>query len=241
MEKEIDRAGYALVLGPQDADRAAAESTLLQGGLAVATATLAEALAIPDLTPPRLMVLDDSTTPEARTAALRQIRHHPPLQGVPLLVLAYDADIDSYSTAITKGAAAYLIKPVDPEELLAVARRLSGWTGHSDKTERRRRLRRPLLMKVEVEVRSRKVKLPGTMVDASGGGCRVELSEEVPKGELVRVILHTHDTTTHLALGAEVRWYNRAPSGVHVIGVRFTGTTAMLAGKLLGFVSSGMT
>ena len=39
----------------------------------------------------------------------------PRLQGVPLVILAYDADIDSYSGAITHGAAAYLVKPVDPE------------------------------------------------------------------------------------------------------------------------------
>ena len=31
------------------------------------------------------------------------------------------------------------------------------------------------------------------------------------------------------------------PSGLHVVGVRFSGTTALLAGKLLGFASTGMT
>jgi hypothetical protein len=96
-------------------------------------------------------------------------------------------------------------------------------------------------MKVEVHVRSRKLKLPGTMLDVSGGGCRVEVAEEVTKGELIRVVLHAHETTTHLALGGEVRWHSLASSGAHLIGVKFTGTTAMLAAKLLGFVSTEMT
>ncbi len=43
------------------------------------------------------------------------MKAHPALQGVPLLILAYDADIDSYSGAITQGAAAYLVKPFDPD------------------------------------------------------------------------------------------------------------------------------
>ena len=59
--------------------------------------------------------------------------------------------------------------------------------------------------------------------------------------DLVRIILHGHEDSTHVALGAEVRWHRVAPSGTHVVGVRFTGTTALLAGKLLGLpVSTGI-
>ena len=34
---------------------------------------------------------------------------------------------------------------------------------------------------------------------------------------------------------------SHASEGVYAIGCRFTGTTALLAGKLLGFVASGLT
>ncbi len=241
MSEDVERQGYALVVGPADADRASAEATLLKGGLVVATATPGETLAIPDLTPPRLVVLDDSTKHEERMHTLKLLRHHPPFVGVPVVVLAYDTGIDSYTAAITKGAAAYLVKPTNAEELQAVARRLSGWAGHSERTERRRRVRRPLLMKVELVIRATKVKLPGTMLDASGGGCRIELRQAVPAGERVRVILHAHETSTHLALGGEVRWHSQARDGSHLIGMKFSGTTAMLAGKLLGFASTGTT
>jgi two-component system chemotaxis response regulator CheY len=241
MTGEADASGYALVVGAPDADRGAVEQALLGSGLSVAAATPGETLAARDLIPPRLVVLDDSGGREDRMGVLRHLLAHPPLQGVPILVLAYDGDVDSFTSAITKGAAAYLVKPVDDAELLAASQRLCDWAGSNDRTEKRRRLRRPLLMKVEVDIRARKLRVPGYMLDASSGGCRVELSEAVAEGEAVRVVLHARDDTTHLALGAQVRWHYLRPSGFHLVGLKFTGTTAMLAGKLLGFASVEMT
>jgi DNA-binding response OmpR family regulator len=235
------RTSYTLVVGPEQGDRAWIEKTLEAAGLEVAVATDEEVRLATDWVPPHLLILDDSGGREDRRARQAFLLRHPNLQGVPLLVLAYDTDIDSYSGAITKGAAAYLVKPVDPEELVIAARRLSGWLGASDRTEKRRRLRRPLLMKVDVDIRSRKVRVPGQMLDASGTGCRVEVTEEVPRGELVRVILHAHEDSTHVALGAEVRWHRLADNGAHLLGLKFTGTTALLAGKILGFASTGST
>ena len=78
--------------------------------------------------------------------------------------------------------------------------------------------------------------MPGQIVDVSGGGCRVELREPLEKGDLVRVVLHGAEDTTHLTLGAEVRWHRTTPDGVTVAGLRFTGTTALLASKVLGMV-----
>jgi len=215
--------------------------TILRAGLQVAVMSEADALVSHGSPPPRLLILDDSGHRPERDASLRRLQAHPAFIGVPFVILAYDADIDSFSDAITKGAAAYLVKPVAADELMAVAQRLSGWTGTSDRTEKRRRLRRPLVLKVEVDLRARKLRVPGEMVDVSGSGCRIELAEAVAPAELVRVILQGHEGSTHVALGGEVRWHRVAPSGAHVAGVRFTGTTAMLAGKLLGFVSSGST
>lgn len=227
------------MIGPSGEDRWAAASILGAAGLEVAEATEAELYAAPDQAPPSLVVLDDSRGRAARDAVQARLKAHPALQGVPLLILAYDADIDSYSGAITQGAAAYLVKPVDPEELAEAARRLSGWKSRGDRTEKRRRVRRPLLMKVDVELRREKRRIQGQLLDASGSGCRVEVPEEVAAGELVRVTLHSHEDSTHVALGAEVRWQVAAPSGAHELGLRFTGSTAALAGQLLGFASSG--
>jgi CheY-like chemotaxis protein len=226
------------VVGPPGEDRSAAAAILGAAGIEVSEATEADLHAAADWQPPALIVMDDSRPRAARDATLARIVAHPAMQGVPIVVLAYDTDIDSYSGAITHGAAAYLVKPVDPERLADAGRRLAGWTSRGDRTEKRRRKRRPLLMKVDVEVRSTKLRVSGTLLDASGGGCRVEVPEEIAAGELVRVWLHSHEDTTHLALGGEVRWQSVTPEGAREIGLKFTGQTAALAGPLLGFASS---
>jgi CheY-like chemotaxis protein len=238
--QDTQSTSYTLIVGPDGRDRAWVESTLLRGGLDVATATEADVLVSRDLAPPRLLILDDTQPRASRMSTLRRLQAHPPLKGVPLLILSYDSDIDSFTDAITKGAAAYLVKPVGAEELLAVAKRLSGWIGTSDHTERRRRVRRPLLLKVEVHLRATKTTVMGQTVDVSGSGCRIEIPAEVRQGDLLRLVLQGQDSSTHVALGVEVRWSQPSATG-WVAGCRFTGTTALLAGKILGFVSSGMT
>ncbi len=238
---EKDGYQYTLVVGPDSADRAWIEGTLLRGGLEVAASTHDELDDMADIVPPHLAILDDASNRTERMANFRRLRSHPALAGVPVVMLAYDADIESFSEAISKGAAAYLVKPVSEEELVSAAHKLSGWLRSNDRTEKRRRLRRPLLMKVEIDIRARKVRVPGQLIDVSGGGCRIELGERIEPRDLVRVILRGTDDSTHMALGAEVRWARQVPEGTWVAGLRFTGTTALLASKVLGFVHTGMT
>ena len=228
---------YTLVVGPDSPDRAWLESVLMRGGLEVAACTEAELLAMPDIVPPQIVILDDSTGRDERMASFANVRSHAPLSGVPVVVLAYDADIDSFSAAITRGAAAYLVKPASAEEVVAVAHKISGWLRSTDRTEKRRRLRRPLLLRVDVEIAGREDVVPGQIVDVSGSGCRVELKEPAEKGSGVRLTLYGVEGSTDLSLGAEVRWHRQAPDGTHVVGVKFTGTAAVLAGRLLGTLS----
>jgi len=225
---------YTLVVGPDGPDRAWLEAMLMRGGLEVAACTEAELLAMPDVVPPRLVILDDASSHQERMASFANLRAHIPLVGVPLVVLAYDADIDSFSDAITRGAAAYLVKPVPAEEVVAVAHKVSGWLRSTDRTEKRRRLRRPLLLRVDVEVRDRELTVPGQIVDVSGSGCRIELGEPFTKGESVRITLYGLEGSTDLTLAGEVRWHRATNDGGHVIGVKFTGTAAVLAGRMLG-------
>jgi len=232
---------YALVVGQDNQDRAWIESTLLRGGLEVAAASEADVLAVNDLLPPRLVVVDDASDRAARLASLRRLQSHPALKGVPVVILAYDGDVESFTEAITKGVAAYLVKPSSSDELVETSQRLSGWAGITDRTERRRRIRRPLIMKIEAVHKTSKVHAMGQFTDVSGSGCRLEVPMPLVQGDLLRVILHSQDASTHVALGVEVRWTKPVDHGATVAGCRFTGTTALLAGKMLGFVSSGLT
>jgi CheY-like chemotaxis protein len=226
------------VVGPASEDRFAAAAVLAAAGLEVAEMTEAELQATADLVPPGVVVFDDCRGRVSRDASQVRLTAHPALQGVPLVILGYDDDVDSYAGAITHGAAAYLPKPFDHAELAEAGRRLAGWKSRGDDTEKRRRMRRPLLMKVDVERRRDKARFSGQLLDASGSGCRVEVPEEIAPGELVRVTLHSHEDSTHVALGAEVRWHVVTPEGAHEIGLKFTGSTAALAGQLLGFAES---
>ncbi len=227
---------YTLVVGDDGPDRAWLEGIMLRGGLEVAACTETELLAMPDIVPPHLIILDDSSAREKRMATFTNLRAHPPLIGVPLVMLAYDADIDSFSAAITRGAAAYLVKPVPAEEVVAVAHKISGWLRSTDRTEKRRRLRRPLLLRVDVEVRERSLTVPGQIIDVSGSGCRIELDRPLEKGESLRITLYGLEGSTDLTLAGEVRWHRKAPAGGHVVGAKFTGTAAVLAGRMLGTI-----
>ena len=71
----------------------------------------------------------------------------------------------------------------------------------------------------------------------SGSGCRIELKQPVEKGNSVRLTLYGVEGSTDLTLAAEVRWQRPAHDGTQVAGVKFTGTAAVLAGRLLGTVS----
>ena len=65
----------------------------------------------------------------------------------------------------------------------------------------------------------------------------MEVAEEVSAGEAVRVTLHAHDDSTHISLGAEVRWHV-ASGDAHELGLRFTGSTAEVARQMFGFAAS---
>jgi CheY-like chemotaxis protein len=242
MANELYR--YTLVIGDDSPDRAWLEEILMRGGLEVAACSEAELAAMPDIVPPQLVVLDDSrpggddgdstrTGHAERMASFERIRAQPALAGVPLIMLAPDADIDSFSAAIERGASAYLVKPAAADEVVRIAHKISGWLSSHDLTEKRRRLRRPLVMRVDAAVAGRQP-VPGQIVDVSSTGCRVELPARVVKGDPVKLTLHGVTGSAELALSAEVRWRQGTSEGGELAGLRFTGTAAVLAGKVLG-------
>ena len=231
------RQGYVLVVGPDVRERVHLESLLEDAGFDVLAADEAEVLSAFDLERPRLVVIDDAQCARDRLATLQRIDTHPPLEGAPILVLAPDSDIDSYTNALTRGAAAYLAKPVAPEALVEAARKLHAWSPPDPDANTRRRRRRPLLMGIDVTVPGRDLSLRGQLVEASSGGCRIEVPGEISCGERLRIVLHTPGASIHVALGAEVRWCRPADSGF-VCGCQFNGSTAIVAARLLGFVSS---
>jgi CheY-like chemotaxis protein len=231
---------YALVIGQNSDDRAWLEGVLMRADIQVAAASPGELLACPGILPPQIVLFDDASRRLERREVIRKAMATPALVGVPFIVLAYDRDIDSFTEAITGGAAAYLVKPSPGSDVVDLARRLIGWSAAADRSEKRRRLRRPLLLAVDIELRPSKRSIRGRLVDVSASGCQVETEEPLAQEDSVRVILRGLQDTTHVALGAVVRW-TEPQDDVFAAGLRFTGTTALLAGKLLGFAAQGLT
>jgi len=232
-------AADALVVGPPAGGRDRIVDALRTAGLSVAALTEAEALGRRDLSSPRLVVLIRGGPRAAREAAQVRLLAHPALHGAPLLVVGAETDVDSYGGALARGAAAYMSSAASPPEVRDLARRLARAAerrrteGRADEHDRRR-ARRPLLLKVEVEDRARSTRLAGHIVDVGLSGCRLELAEPLPKGTPVGLQLHAYRESTGIVLAGSVRWTRPDEGDMHLVAVRFNGTSALMARRLFG-------
>ncbi|MBN2369840.1 MAG: PilZ domain-containing protein [Vicinamibacteria bacterium] len=240
MEEIRTSLGYVAVIGPKGPKRMWTETTLLQGGHVVTCVETIDGLDTGALDPPNLIVIVDSPARWRAPVGGRIVPGHP-ASSVPCIIVSDDDSVESYGSAIARGAAAHLTYPVGAMELLEAARRLSVRSTSSPGSEKRLRVRRCLLIAIKVDVRATGRCMDGWMLDASGGGCRIELPETIPPGTSVRIMLYAGARATQIALSAEVRWSQRTESSRRLLGVRFVGTSALLAAKMLGTVPSGQT
>lgn len=233
-------AADAVVVGPVGSERDRLVEALGGAGLSVHVLTEAEALGHRQLTLPRLVVLARGGPRAEREATQVRLLSHPALHGAPLLVVAPETDVDSYGGALARGAAAYVSADTGPAEVRDLALRLvragdRRWDAEtrSDSVERRGQ-RRPLLLKVEVEDRARNTRLAGHIVDVGLSGCRLELADALPKGTPVGLQLLAYRETTGIMLAGSVRWTRPGDGGMHLVAVRFNGTSAVMARRLFG-------
>jgi hypothetical protein len=233
-------AADAVVVGPPGLERDRLADALGHAGLAVRTLTEAEALAPRGLSPPRLVALVHAGPRAEREAVQVRLLSHPALHGAPLLVVAPGTDVDSYGGALARGAAAYLSTDTAAAEVRDLAWRLvRAGDRRQDAATRadaadRRRSRRPLLLKVEVEDRTKNTRLAGHIVDVGLSSCRLELPDPLAKGTPVGLQLLAYRQTTGIVLAGAVRWTRPGEGGLHLVAVRFNGTSAVMARRLFG-------
>lgn len=203
---------FAVVAGRAGAERTQVEEALRAAGLECVGAHPAPCLAV---------LLEDAA--------------HPPWPEVPTIVISSKRDIDSFTNAITSGAAAYLTTPLDSRELIAAARRLARWQAPLRGAGTRKRSRRPLLLDVDLEIEGRRFR--GHLVDVSASGCRVETRAQVSRGAAVRLTPRALGTSTGIALGGTVMRTRRddaARPPICEVALRFNSTSALLAGRIFG-------
>lgn len=227
----MDGSAPVVILLGEGAPRTRA--ALEAAGAVVRRAGEAELLSARGLPRPGLLVLDDDGPREGRAATLARLRAHPVLHGVPVIVASTDCGIDSFGGAIARGAAAFLRKPVDPEELRDAARRLMAWREDAGPRNTRRGLRRPLLLACDLHPAGRPAG-PARLLDVSAGGCRLEAGEPVVAGTAVAIVPRACEDSTEIRLGGTVQWCRRAGARDFALAVRWSGTTALFARRLFG-------
>ncbi len=232
-------AANVIVVGPEGSERERIVEALRPAALSISTLTEGEALGHRHLAPPRLVVLVRGGPRTEREAAQVRLLSHPALHGAPLLVVGAETDVDSYGGSLARGAAAYVSSAASPPEMRDLALRLVRAAerrraeGRADDRDRRR-ARRPLLLKVEVEDRAQGARLSGHIVDVGLSGCRLELAQPLAKGAPVGLQLHAYRKSTGIVLAGSVRWTRPGDGGMHLVAVRFNGTSAVVARRLFG-------
>lgn len=73
---------------------------------------------------PALVLLDIKLPRVGGLEVLRQIKEHPTLRSIPVVMLTTSSETADVQTAYALGANSYIVKPVDFEKFLEVAERL---------------------------------------------------------------------------------------------------------------------
>jgi hypothetical protein len=155
-----------------------------------------------------------------------------------VIVVSSRTDIDSVTNALVSGAAAYLPTPLDEKQLIHAADRLSRWRAAPPDGNTRRWPRRPLLLDVDVIAGAQRLR--GHLIEVSGGGCRLETTGRVKRGQELTIVPHALGASTGIALGATVTWTRLDEARrVCTVAVRFNATSALLAPRLFGAPAPG--
>jgi hypothetical protein len=236
MAEDAVDAPLALVIGRAGEDRPLIEQALRDAALLVSSTSFEDAMGGRGLGSPRLVVLDDGSAQVERETLQMRLLSHPQMHGAPLLVISDECTVESFSGAISKGAAAYVTRPLDPSDLTNAAVRLATWPRGMAGRNGRLRARRPLLLDVDFEVEGQVGRARGLILDVSSGGCRMELPHAVPRGATLSFVPRACERSTEIRLSGRVRWYRRTEDGHHLAAIRFAGAGGMLAGQILGAV-----
>lgn len=224
-----------LVVGGSPEDGRWLEDALRPSGLPVVVRSLDDALAprpaLKQPIHPSVVVLHERRRREDLLASLERLRADPVLARAPLLVVDHERDIERFTAAVSRGAAACVCPPLDPAHLRATVVRLARWRDGGGPVERRQRRRRPLLLRVDVHLPGERA-LQGLLRDVSSSGCRVETPEAMRPGTEVAIAPYGYDAALEFRVAAQVRRHAQLKAGLHMVAFRFVGTGAVMAPRL---------
>jgi len=136
----------------------------------------------------------------------------------PVLLLAEHGE-DPRRGRFRECVAACLFKPVHPDEFLGTCRRVLDLAARAEHfvRERRREVRRPLVVEVTLLSDQGSPSVRGTLVDISPRGFQMELGVPLEPGSPVRAVLSFPGSAT-VTLEGRIRWRQALPGGFLVGG-----------------------
>ena len=123
----VEDGAHVLIVEDDDDVRSMLSTFLESKGYAVASAAAAvEGVSAASRTRPDLIIMDLGLPDADGLSAVRAIRSDAGLVGVPILIVtAYDT-MQFRTEAVEAGCVGYMVKPVDPEQLLETVRLFTG-------------------------------------------------------------------------------------------------------------------
>lgn len=233
-----------LVVGGSPEDGRWLEDALRPSGLPIVVRGIDDALAPRDERErrphPSVVVLHERRRREDLLDSLDRVRADPALGRVPLVVVDHERDIERFTAAVSRGAAACVCPPLDPAHMRATVSRLARWREAVGPGDRRRRRRRPLLLRVDMHLPGGRV-LGGLLRDVSTSGCRIESPERVEPGTAVAITPYGYDASLEFRIGAVVRRNAALAPDLHMLACGFAGTGAVLASRIFAIRAPGPT
>jgi CheY-like chemotaxis protein len=200
-----------LVVDDEDDVRALVRRQLEKGGYTVETAASGqEALDAVAARRPDLVVLDLGMPDMDGWTVIERLK---PAGAPPIVLLATQGD-NPKDGPFRECIVAYLFKPLLPDELAAVCRRiLSARPKAAAFSPPRQEPRRRLIVKVVLVSRDGNPVLVGRLIDLSSTGLQMEIDGLLERGDEVRVELHVPGPEPRLEVTGSVLWRNEAGQG----------------------------
>ncbi len=139
-----------------------------------------------------------------------------------MVVLTARGDTQAFARSVTQGVRAYVYKPFRFAELLATCQRVLQEDQQPEaevKEERRREVRRALVVSVRVLSREGSALALGELVNLSPGGAQVELGVPLEPGRTVWVAFQ--GSGVNLALECRVQWWRGSSNNCVAHGLAF--------------------
>ena len=206
------------------------KSYLLRGGFDVLTTISGEeAVEIARNRRPSLILLDLEMPKMDGAAACAAMRKAPELESTPIIIMSATGSEENRQRSLKAGCTEFVVKPQNPEELLAIVARVL--------TLKKREAKRiTVVFNVTGSHASRQV--VGQAKDLSETGLLLETTTPISVGSVLNLEFYLPGTRAQLKVKAKVVRATKSPEGAQQSGVQFIDLSQGDQAQILDYVTS---